>query len=401
MHKITFLTKQLNDDITYETDKKVYARINNIIENNEYIKTLIIKYNKHIFPIHTQDILFPLSHAKSHQPQLHQTQSQLSKSHQPQLHQTQSQLSKSHQTQSHHTQSSSLNLTSNKDIGRFCFIMNEHFDLSSNDFKKKSKKKNPLDLPNHFPKISSTIKIKMIGRMRTITELTEYETTMFSYLNLPEDQKDIVWSSSVNDAFILCGYQSALNDYNSKVDMKSKPLGIQSGFTLVLVVDKEQNKDGTFLTESTIHIDSTTNKYEEKTCKADLNCKAKHIFPPTAAYEFTTPASCTNITNSTDKTACYASLPSVTFTEIVLLTKYFNMDCYLLKHDSYNLYFFCIKDSMKTAVETYNKNPESKHHQLSKVNVTVLPKGNPIKIKYLKYKNKYLQLKKSILENTY
>ena len=355
MDKITFLTRQLNDHITYETDENVYERIKTkVIDKHTYIHELL---NEHTATasktLKQKEITIGSS----------SPQRTVAKSDAPQIH-------------------------------TLCNIIDTKFDLSiRNPPKDKHTGTNPLNLPSNFPIAKNA---KMIGRMSTIKKLTNYTTTKFKYLNLPEEQQNITWDESINDTFILCGYQSALNDYNIKVDMKGKPLGIQSGFTLVLVVDKEQNKYGTFLTESTIHIDSTTNEYEEKTCKADFNCKVEHIFPPTAAYKITTPASCTN---STNKTACYASLPSVTFTEIVLLTKYFNMDCYLLKQKTMHLYFFCIKNSMTENVEKYNKDCKDINHQLLKV--TVLLKSNSIKIKYLKYKNKYLQLKKSILENTY
>jgi hypothetical protein len=311
-------------------------------------------------------------------------------------------------------------LKTNNGIPGFCTEMNKLFDLSiQNSFEQKHTGANPLKLPPDLPIIKKGIKIKMIGRMHTIMNKTKYNTTRFSYLNLPEYQKKIEWSPSINDAFILCGYQSALDNYNSNVDMKGTPSGIQSGFTLVLVVNKKHNNISNFLIESnkavpiskdencnqhppTVNPDSSIT-HDELICKTDTNCNKEHIFPPTKDYTSDTPGKCAT---APDKAACYATLPSVTFTEIVLLTKYFNMDCYLLKRKNINLnlYFFCIKDSMKEMVIKYNKKKCSRNGEPMSdylFHVKVLSEHTASEIKYLKYKNKYLQLKKSILENTY
>lgn len=397
MHKITFFNQPVNNvsreikqhgTITYELPETLYNDINNeVINKYTKISDILTKRNTHNNMVLKQRDLLDTS-AKS--PAINLT-GNMSK------------------------------LKSNKGIPGFCTEMNKLFDLSiKNSSDKKHTVTNPLKLPSYFPTIKTGIKIKMIGRMQTIMNNTSYNTTQFSYLNLPEDQKNIEWSPSINDAFILCGYQSALDDYNSNVDMKGNPSGIQSGFTLVLIVNKKHNNIGDFLIESnkTVPIkDEKCNKYsptinpdssitdDELTCKGKKDCNKEHIFPPTKGYDINTPGKCANAPAS-DKAACYASLPSVTFTEIVLLTKYFNMDCYLLKRTKIhlNLYFFCIKDSMKETVKKYNLDKcSARGNPMSNYlfHVTVLSEHTASKIKYLKYKSKYLQLKKSILENTY
>jgi hypothetical protein len=394
MEKITFLTKQLNNGITYKLDADVYNRINReVIQKYNYISDILTKRNTHNSTVLKQkDIL-----------------------------DTSAKLPAINLTANDNTMNI---LKSNNDIRGFCTEINKLFDLSIKDAPgQKHTSTNPLRLPKDLPIIEKGIKIKLIGRMQTIMNNTKYNTTRFSYLNLPEDQKKIEWSPSINDAFILCGYQSALDNYNSNVDMKGNPSGIQSGFTLVLVVNNKYNNNGDFLIKSNTQVpiskDENCNTYpptintnstitdDEKNCKKDTNCNKEHIFPPTKEYTIDTPQKCAAKTGE-DKTNCYASLPSVTFTEIVLLTKYFNMDCYLLKQTTkgLHLYFFCIKGSMTQKVKAYNSTRCKINNKTSSnylFHVTVLPeeKSPTHSIKYLKYKNKYLQLKKSILENTY
>jgi hypothetical protein len=262
-----------------------------------------------------------------------------------------------------------------------------------------SEDKNSLKMPDGLP-VSK--RMDTIGRMDTIQKATQYDSTVFSALHLPDNQSTIQWTSDINDAYILCAYmKSRINQDNNVAPVNRK-------FSIVLIVDK-YTPYNRFINTQSITTTETINQKEKK----ETNCEERCIYPPSEEYTNDTHIECEK---STDKKACYSKFPSVTFTEIILLTRYFGMDCYHLDNynsgsgEYYDLYFFSIKDcqnpknnSMIDAINNFNKN----NKPLKLTQVKVLPesqyipfncKTNNYKSKYLKYKSKYLALKNKMHE---
>lgn len=252
-----------------------------------------------------------------------------------------------------------------------------------------SEDKNSLKIPDGLP-VSK--QMDTIGRMDTIQKAAQYDSIVFSAL-----LSTIPWTLDLNDAYILCAYMKSRINQDNNVP----PVGRK--FSLVLIVDKTSpyNK---FINPQSITINETINQDEKK----NTNCSKTCIYPPSKDYTANTPSECTK---STNKEACYSKFPSVTFTEIILLTVYFGMDCYHLDNYNsgsgkyYDLYFFSIKDcknpninSMVDVINDFNNN----NNPLKLTQVKVLSGSQytdlQSKTKYLKYKSKYLALKNKMHE---
>ena len=277
------------------------------------------------------------------------------------------------------------NMKIEEKFNNICNILNPEFD-KSNKVKSNGlnslKNIDQLKLPPTLP-ISKNMQI--IGRMSTIEKATKYNSTRFKALNLPPNQ-DFEWTRDINDAYIMCAYMDSLKNQN--IDNE-----FARNFSLVLVVDKN-----TPYKKVIDKAQINTNLSIEKEEKTNYNCDKECIFPPSIHYTNDTPSQCKLVD---DKKTCYSQIPSVTFTEIILLTSYFNMDCYYLSgNELYDLYFFAIKNGktnkMEPAYLRFNSNSKDKKIQLSLVKI--LSETKYAKSKYLKYKNKYLALKKKMHE---
>jgi hypothetical protein len=281
------------------------------------------------------------------------------------------------------------NMKIEEKFNNICDILNPEFDKSvkvmSNTLDPlKNINKDQLKLPPTLP-ISKNMQI--IGRMATIEKATKYNSTRFKALNLPSDQ-DFEWTRDINDAYIMCAYMDSLKNQN--IDNE-----FARNFSLVLVVDKNIPYKKV-IDKAQIN----TNLSIEQKEKSDVNCDKECIFPPSIHYTNDIPAKCKTAPKE-DQRTCYSQIPSVTFTEIILLTSYFNMDCYYLSgNELYDLYFFAIKNGktnkMEPAYLRFNSNSRDKKIQLSLVKI--LSETKYAKSKYLKYKNKYLALKKKMHE---
>ena len=271
------------------------------------------------------------------------------------------------------------------------------------DHIKLNETKYTLKLPSGLPIIEE---MHIIGRMETIDKATQYNSPIFKALYLPDNQPTIQWSTDINDAYILCAYMKSRINQDNNINTNDRK------FSLLLIVDKD-TRYNKFINTKTINADIITNQDE----KIKTNCEKTCIFPPFEEYTIDTPSTCKIIS---DKKACYSKIPSVTFTEIILLTRHFGMDCYHLDNYNsgsgkyYDLYFFSIKDcqnpnnnSMMDVINKFNKNNEKNNEKLKLTQVKVLPeskytpfncKPNKYKLKYLKYKGKYLALKNKMYE---
>ena len=249
-----------------------------------------------------------------------------------------------------------------------------------------------LKLPNNLPLVKP---IDTIGRMTTIQRAAQYDPDVFSALQ--DNKSTIQWTQDINDAYILCAYMKSRINQDNKVAPNNRK------FSLVLIVDKNIPFNN-FINPEIINLEATV----DVNVRNVSNCEATCIYPPSSNYEHGTYSKCES---SGDKKACYLDFPSVTFTEIILLTGYFGMDCYHLDNynseggEKYDLYFFSIKDcenpeknSMIDVINNFNNN--NKLLKLTQVKVLSMSDYRLVdyKSKYLKYKSKYLALKNKMHE---
>jgi hypothetical protein len=281
---------------------------------------------------------------------------------------------------------SSVNIDTHKNVSDMCNNIN--FDQD-----KKPTSQDEFKFPDGFP---ASKKIYVIGRIQTISdaEIKKYKNLV--YLNLPENNDLVPWSIEINDLFLLCGYNNSFSKTSGN-KYKCKPK-----FSIMLIVDPNNNAT---INQTQIDLDSFRN---------DDKDNLVYIHPPKNSGDVKY-----NYRTCNDK-KCFDHSPSVTFTEISLLTKYFNMNCYFLegyKHiikdknndknndKNYDLYFFCLDNCIhNTTIQEFN----TKHNnniQLIQVPVKKTPVQAQAHVpdkkthvqaqeKYLKYKKKYLELKK-------
>ena len=270
-----------------------------------------------------------------------------------------------------------VNIKNHTNVSKMCNNIN--FDRGE-----KPTSQEEFKFPDGFP---ASKKIYVIGRIKTISdaEIKKYKNLV--YLNLPANNDLVPWSIAINDLFLLCGYNNSFFKTDNKY--KCKPT-----FSIMLIVDPENNAT---INQTQIDLDSFIN-YD----KNDKN-NLVYIHPPKDSgdvkYNYRT---CNDEEEDTNKQKCFDHSPSVTFTEISLLTKYFNMNCYFLEghnNKNYDLYFFypkfCTnKTTINTTIEEFNK--KNNNIQLRQVHVrkTLVQAQAQAQEKYLKYKKKYLELKK-------
>jgi hypothetical protein len=265
-----------------------------------------------------------------------------------------------------------LDINNHKNVSDMCNIK---FNQDKIDQDKKSTSQDEFKFPNGFP---ASEKIYVIGRIQTISdaEIKKYKNLV--YLNLPKNNDLVPWSIEINDLFLLCGYN---NSFFKTLDNKYK---CKPTFSIMLIVDP--NNTAT-INQKQIDLDSF-----RKYVKNDEN-NLVYIHPP--KYSGNVKYNYRKCNDEKDKKDCFDHSPSVTFTEISLLTKYFNMECYFLKgyNIKYHLYFFCPNNCIeKITIEEFNK--IDNNIQLIRVHVKETPVQAHVQEKYLKYKKKYLELKK-------
>ena len=265
---------------------------------------------------------------------------------------------------------STVNIKNHTNVSNMCNNIN--FDQ---DEKPTSQEKFTFPFPVGFP---ASEKIYVIGRIKTISdaEIKKYKNLV--YLNLPDNNNLVPWSLAINDLFLLCGYNNSFDD-----KQKCKPT-----FSIMLIVDPINKYT---INQKQIDLDSFRDY--DKNNKNDKD-NLVYIHPPKNSGDVKY-----NYRTCNDKN-CFDHSPSVTFTEISLLTKYFNMNCYFLegyKHiindKNYDLYFFCLDNCINnTTIQEFNKKDNN-----IKLNIKLIRvKETPVQAqeKYLKYKKKYLELKK-------
>ena len=217
--------------------------------------------------------------------------------------------------------------------------------------------------------------ITILGRVSTIEAITGYRDVRFKYLDMgynggPE------WTPEMNHLFITCGYVETQKTNNPA-----------NTFHIMLIIDKTTDYTGLFdFDNNIIKINKLSLKQKEQKMKDLIPCTGC-VFPPNQEYYAHGEAK-----EITDKH--WEHLPSVTFTEIVILTKYFNMECWSYNYnETYQLYFFCNAGAMNAPIENFNKDKDKKLQKVTiDTNDTTTDTIN-YKDKYFKYKNKYLELK--------
>jgi hypothetical protein len=270
---------------------------------------------------------------------------------------------------------SSVNIKNHTNVSKMC--NNIKFDQ---DTEPTPQEKFTFPFPDGFP---ASEKIYVIGRIKTISdaEIKKYKNLV--YLNLPKNNDLVPWSIAINDLFLLCGYN---NSFFKTSDNKYK---CKPTFSIMLIVDP---KNTSTINHEQIDLDSFRN-YD----KNDKN-NLVYIHPPKKSENVKYNYRTCNDEENTNKQNCFDHSPSVTFTEISLLTKYFNMNCYFLegyKHtinnNNYDLYFFCPNNCIKK-IKKFNE----KHNNIQLILVPVRKTHVQAHVqeKYLKYKKKYLELKK-------
>lgn len=196
---------------------------------------------------------------------------------------------------------------------------------------------------NLYPDLPIANQMTILGRLNTIMEATGYTDRKYKYLHMANDglvkgsDNNLPWSPIINDFFILCAY---IDSYNNNTD---------NNFEIMLIVDKNNTPYKGFLNKEKINLDA----HFDKNTKSEYNCNSTCIFPPRNDYNPL--IDCPTLPKS-EQGLCFSTLPSVTFTEIVLLVEYFDMDCYLLDDNTskYDYYFFSIKNTMTDKIEKYN-----------------------------------------------
>ena len=223
--------------------------------------------------------------------------------------------------------------------------------LDSSD---KSESTNNLNL---YPDLPIDKQVTIIGRLSTIMKATQYTDRKYKYLHMANDGlvkgSGLPWSPALNDFFIMCAYIDSFADDDNN-------------FGIMLIVDKNKTPYKGVLNKDKIDLSSRTNI----NTKSEYNCNDTCIFPPRIDYN---PLIDCNKLPQSEKKLCFDTLPSVTFTEIVLLIEYFNMECYLLDDNKseYDYYFFSIKNNtIDNKILNYNNNNKNNNRKLVKVKVT-------------------------------
>jgi hypothetical protein len=208
---------------------------------------------------------------------------------------------------------STVNIKNHTNVSNMCNNIN--FDQDKIDQDKKPTSQDEFKFPDGFP---ASKKIYVIGRIQTISdaEIKKYKNLV--YLNLPKNNDLVPWSIEINDLFLLCGYN---NSFFKTLDKKYK---CEPKFSIMLIVDP--NNTAT-INQKQIDLDSF-----REYVKNDEN-NLVYIHPP--KYSGNVKYNYRKCNDEKDTKKCFDHSPSVTFTEISLLTKYFNMKCYFYNLQGY------------------------------------------------------------------
>ena len=151
--------------------------------------------------------------------------------------------------------------------------------------------------------------MRILGRRETLRDALPDYYGRIRQLGVPVPQ----WSSTMNDAFVLCTYLETA--------------GSRDGFRIMLVVRHGVAYRG-FLDGASMRPDARVEPEERKQYQCDEHC----IFPPSPhPHNF--------------------RRPTITYTEVVLLTDYFGMECYWLEgarlREKYEVYLFADRETLR------------------------------------------------------
>jgi hypothetical protein len=228
----------------------------------------------------------------------------------------------------------------------------------------------------------------VVGRVASIHNIGGYDIKGFKILLL--GGKSFIWTPIVNDLFITCSlaFAKILNRPENLINQTTL------FFPIMLVMDKAclEDKSEVPLAFSQSNISANTYNSMYKDLKAqNPNVNATCVFPNTPSLPF----------------------PSVTFRELVILGDIIGMNIYKLKTppslnlvtDNHFLYYFSFKNDVQLGAKIIEFNTKNKGtgFELIKVKINWARKDSPFKEnqtggkyyeKYMKYKNKYMLLKK-------
>lgn len=231
----------------------------------------------------------------------------------------------------------------------------------------------------------------VIGRVASINDFGGYNMRAFRILLL--EGKSFTWTPIVNDLFITCSlaFGKILNNEDKLVDKSTLFFPIMLVMDKGCLVDKDNQDVPHAFTVPTMDEKTYKELYKDLTAQ-NANAKGTCVFPNSEALTY----------------------PSVTFRELVILADIIGMNIYKLKTpegfdlvtDNHYIYYFSFKNDnhLSEKIKTFNNANKGTDFNIIPVEIKWARKDSPFKSKsqsggkyyekYIKYKTKYMLLKK-------